>query len=57
MTPENPETADLALPIIDTDGEATADHPDGVDDDEAEAGHAMYLAVDDLDDESNGVDQ
>jgi hypothetical protein len=32
------------------------DHPDDITDDEAEAGDVMYREVDDLDDDSNGLD-
>lgn len=33
------------------------DHPDEVTDDEAEAGEVIYHEIDDLDDDSNGLDQ
>lgn len=33
------------------------DHPDEVTDEESALGHEVYLAIDDLDDESNGLDQ
>lgn len=48
----------VELPVVDLDPEDALDHPDDpIDDDEAEAGRQMYLAVDDLDDESNGLDR
>lgn len=34
-----------------------SDHPDEVTDEEAAAGEVMYHEVDDLDDDSNGLDQ
>ena len=45
----------LVLDAIDQNPEATADHPDDLTEDEAAAGQDMYLAVDDLDDDSNGL--
>jgi hypothetical protein len=44
------------LPAIDDDPGDLVDHPDEVDDEEAEAGLRVYRAVDDLDDESDGLD-
>ena len=32
------------------------DHPDDVTDEEAEAGEVIYREIDDLDDDSNGLD-
>ncbi len=55
MTPDTPD-APVMLPSVDEDPESLADHPSVVTDEEAERGHAVYLAVDDLDDESNGLD-
>lgn len=51
MSEQDPEV----LAEIDTDPEAGQDHPDGVSDAEAEAGHEVYLAVDDTDDDSTGL--
>lgn len=42
------------LPEID-EPEGTVDHPDEIDDEEAERGRLAYLAVNDLDDEDAGV--
>lgn len=47
----------LLTPDADTSHEAFLDHPDEVTEEEAADGLAVYLAVDDLDDESNGLDQ
>lgn len=47
----------VELPPVDHDDEAGHDHPDEVTPEEAEAGHRVYQAVDDLDDESNGLDR
>jgi hypothetical protein len=44
------------LPAID-DGEDLAEHPEEVTEQEAALGKATYLMIDDLDDESNGLDQ
>lgn len=44
------------LPAIDDTEEAAADHPDEVSEEEAARGHAMYLRVDDLDDDSDGIE-
>jgi len=54
VTPE-PDDATV-LPEVDDHPEAGADHPDGVTDAEAADGDAVYHQVDDLDDESNGLD-
>lgn len=43
------------LPAIDRTPEG--DHPDEVTPEEAEEGHGMYLLVDDLDDESDGLNR
>jgi hypothetical protein len=43
----------ILLPDVDS-AAPPVDHPDEVTDEEAEAGHVEYLAVDDLDDESSG---
>ena len=32
------------------------DHPDDLSDDEVAAGHVIYREIDDLDDDSNGLD-
>ncbi len=45
---------------LDLDADPTfepGDHPDEVTEEEAKAGHEVYLKVDDLDDESNGFDE
>lgn len=49
------ENEPLELPAIDDAPEG--DHPDEVTDAEAAEGLATYQLVDDLDDESNGLDQ
>lgn len=49
------EAEAIELPNIDPNPE-TGDHPDEVTEEEADAGHRLYLAVDDLDDESTGLD-
>lgn len=54
---EHDSEFDEHLDPIDTDPEAGTDHPDEVTDGEAQEGQAVYEAVDDLDDDSNGVDQ
>lgn len=41
---------------VDPDPEKIGDHPEGVTDAEADHGHAVYQAVDDTDDDSNGHD-
>jgi hypothetical protein len=43
------------LPAID-EADDLVDHPDEVDKDEERRGLLMYRAVDDLDDDSNGLD-
>lgn len=55
MHPKDEQPVELD-PAVDDQPE-TVDHPAVVTDDEAEAGHTLYLAVDDLDDESNGLDK
>lgn len=52
MTSEAPEE----LPAIDEAADEQFDHPDEVSDDEARQGFLMYRAIDDLDDDSNGLD-
>lgn len=49
------ETPVLLPADVDPEPENT-DHPDEVTDVEAAAGLAVYLAVDDTDDDSNGLD-
>jgi hypothetical protein len=45
------------LPAIDTDPEAGLDHPNEVGPEQAVLGQVLYEAIDDLDDESNGIDR
>lgn len=45
------------LPAIDDHWLDQGDHPDEVSEEEALEGLKMYRAIDDLDDESNGVEQ
>ena len=52
QTPEQLEPVDVTA-----DAAELADHPDEVTDEQATEGLAVYRAVDDLDDESNGLDQ
>ena len=49
---EDAELLDASVDSMPEEG----DHPDEVTDDEAEAGDVMYREVDDLDDDSNGLD-
>lgn len=44
------------LPAIDKDAEELGDHPDEVGFDEVQRGFLMYRAVDDTNDDSNGLD-
>lgn len=53
------ETAGEDVELLDASADATpeqGDHPDEITDDEARAGDVMYREVDDLDDDSNGLD-
>lgn len=49
---EDAELLDASLDSMLEEG----DHPDEVTDDEVQAGDVMYREVDDLDDDSNGLD-
>ena len=57
MTARGEEPVDEELPAIDDQGEATADHPDEVTDEEAAQGQRLYEAVDDTDDEAFWPDE
>lgn len=53
------ETAGEDVELLDASADSMpeqGDHPDEITDDEAQAGDVMYLEVDDLDDDSNGLD-
>jgi hypothetical protein len=52
MADESVEVLDPSLDPMPEEG----DHPDELTDDEALAGDVIYRAVDDLDDDSNGLD-
>lgn len=53
MNSEKPEE----LPEIDPAAGEQVDHPDEINNEEAQRGLLMYRAIDDLDDDSNGMDQ
>lgn len=42
----------VELPPVDTEDEATADHPDEVSEEEAEEGRRLWESINDLDDEA-----
>ncbi len=53
------EMADDEAEVLDANADPTpelGDHPDDLTDDEAAAGHVIYREIDDLDDDSNGLD-
>ena len=53
------ETTDAEVEVLDAGADPNqehGDHPDEVTDDEAAAGEVMYHEVDDLDDDSNGLE-
>lgn len=62
-TTHDPDEGDYAdqpvetLDPVDDDAERLLDHPDDVSEPEAAEGHRVWEAVDDLDDESNGLDE
>ena len=52
-------TESEGVELLDASVDATpelGDHPDEITDDEVQAGDVMYREVDDLDDDSNGLD-
>ncbi len=56
MTETTEDEAELLDASADPNPE-DVDHPDEVTDEEAAAGEVMYHEVDDLDDDSNGLDR
>jgi hypothetical protein len=53
------ETPGAVVELLDASADANReefDHPDDLTDEEAEAGEVLYHEVDDLDDDSNGLD-
>lgn len=54
MTTQQPDPDIEELPAIDPEG--GGEHPLELTEDEAARGHQTYLAVDDLDDDSTGLD-
>lgn len=55
-----PETPEGETEMLDASADPSpedVDHPDELTDDEAAAGEVMYHEVDDLDDDSNGLDR
>lgn len=53
------ETTGAAVEILEASADANPEeyeHPDDLTEAEAEAGQVLYLEVDDLDDDSNGLD-
>lgn len=55
MSEQEPEQIEDLDPAADPEPEY-GDHPDNLTPEEAEAGQRVYEAIDDLDDESNGLD-